>query len=80
MIYRELSITGKYYGFDNEITEIYDQLADVCAEWADSPELHVDVAISDAFHRFQELRKQHVELTEGVIQQFPRPLLSHYVC
>lgn len=62
-IYREMSYIGENRGFDSEVIDVYSKLADVCAEWESSPELHLGTDPEDHPDRFRDLHKRYKQLT-----------------
>jgi len=59
-IYRELSYIGNDRDFDSEMTATYSDLADLCAEWESSFELHrPGIEPEDHPDRFLELHNQY---------------------
>jgi hypothetical protein len=62
-IYRELSFVGEDRGFNPDVVKVYSDLADVCAEWESSPELHLGADPEEHPDRFNELHDRYKELT-----------------
>lgn len=58
--YQKLAFVGEDFGFDEEITDLYDELASACAEWKVATEVHD--SMSTEVDNFEDLRSKHKEM------------------